>query len=78
MLLADLRAQIVNCTQKRTTELTHTGGLIDDSAGIMRTQGVHVDVIHAFDHDISCSSTRMRISSATATAGCVSFICTAA
>jgi hypothetical protein len=48
----DLRALIINCTLKRS-ELTHTGGLIDVSAGIMRKQGVHVDVIRAVDHDIA-------------------------
>ena len=49
----DLRALVVNCTLKRSPELTHTGGLIDISAGIMRKQGVQVDVIRAVDIDIA-------------------------
>jgi len=50
---ADLRALFVNCTLKRSPELSHTGGLIDISAAIMRKNGVSVDVIRAVDHDIA-------------------------
>jgi hypothetical protein len=49
----DLRALVVNCTLKRSPELTHTGGLIDLSRAIMEKQGVRVDVIRAVDHDIA-------------------------
>ncbi len=49
----DLRALFINCTLKPSPELSHTQGLIDVSAGIMRKQGVHVDVIRAVDHDIA-------------------------
>ena len=49
----DLRALFINCTLKRSPELTHTGGLIDLSVGIMRKHGVAVDVIRAVDHDIA-------------------------
>ena len=34
----DLRALFINCTLKRSPELTHTGGLIDVSRGIMQKQ----------------------------------------
>src|SRR3954454_6382101 len=49
----DLRALFINCTLKRSPELTHTGGLIDLSRGIMEKQGVSVEVIRAIDHDIA-------------------------
>ncbi|MCW4352924.1 flavodoxin family protein [Hoyosella sp. YIM 151337] len=49
----DLRALFINCTLKRSPERSHTEGLIDISAGIMRKNGVHVDVIRAADHDIA-------------------------
>ena len=49
----DLRALFVNCTLKRSPELSHTQGLIDISAEIMRRQGVMVDELRAVDHDIA-------------------------
>src|SRR5438552_12207265 len=49
----DLRALFVNCTLKRSPELSHTGGLIDVSRAIMEKQGVTVEVIRAIDHDIA-------------------------
>ncbi len=48
-----IRAMFVNCTLKQSPELSHTGGLVDISAGIMRKHGVHVDVLRAVDHDIA-------------------------
>jgi multimeric flavodoxin WrbA len=49
----DLRALFINCTLKRSPELTHTGGLIDISRSIMEKHGVSVDVVRAVDHDIA-------------------------
>jgi hypothetical protein len=49
----DLRAIFINCTLKRSPELSHTGGLIDLSRTIMEKQGVTVDVLRAVDHDIA-------------------------
>jgi multimeric flavodoxin WrbA len=49
----DLTAVFINCTLKRSPELTHTGGLIDISRSIMEKHGVGVDVIRAVDHDIA-------------------------
>ncbi len=49
----DLRALFVNCTLKRSPETSHTQGLVDASRHIMETQGVHVDVVRAVDHDIA-------------------------
>ena len=49
----DLAALYVNCTLKPSPERSHTQGLIDLSAGIMRRQGVQVATIRAVDHDIA-------------------------
>ena len=49
----DLRALVLNCTLKRSPELSHTQGLIDISAAIMRTHGVAVDTVRLVDHDIA-------------------------
>ncbi len=48
-----LRALFVNCTLKRSPEQSHTQGLIDLSAEIMRRQGVTVEEVRAVDHDIA-------------------------
>jgi multimeric flavodoxin WrbA len=49
----DLRALFVNCTLKRSPELSNTGGLIERSGEIMRRRGVTVEVLRAIDHDIA-------------------------
>ena len=49
----DLRALFINCTLKPSPEISNTQGLIEASAGIMRTHGVAVDVVRAVDHDIA-------------------------
>ena len=48
-----LRAMFLNCTLKRSPELSHTQGLVDTSAHIMRKHGVEVEVLRAVDHDIA-------------------------
>ena len=50
---SDLRALFVNCTLKRSPELSHTQGLADISMEIMRRQGVTVEVVRAVDHEIA-------------------------
>ena len=45
--LSDLRALFVNCTLKRSPEVSNTAALAANSVAIMRAQGVHVD-----DHGI--------------------------
>ena len=50
---SDLRALFINCTLKRSPELSNTQGLIDISIEIMRRQGVTVEVVRAIDHDIA-------------------------
>src|SRR5262249_53923755 len=49
----DLNALFINCTLKPSPELSHTEGLIEVSAGIMRKQGVRTETIRAVDHDIA-------------------------
>src|SRR5205814_2457857 len=49
----DLRALFINCTLKRSPELSHTQGLVDFSRSIMEKQGVTVEVLRAVDHDIA-------------------------
>ena len=49
----DLRALFINCTLKRSPEQSHTQGLVDASAHIMRSNGVQVDIVRAVDHDIA-------------------------
>ena len=48
-----LSALFFNCTLKPSPQLSHTQGLMDLSAGIMRKQGVRVESIRAIDHDIA-------------------------
>jgi len=50
---SDLRALFVNCTLKRSPEVSNTQGLAELSMEIMRRQGVAVDMIRAVDHDIA-------------------------
>ena len=50
---SDLRALYVNCTLKRSPEISNTQGLADRSISIMRRNGVAVDVVRAVDHDIA-------------------------
>ncbi|TYD00347.1 flavodoxin family protein [Arthrobacter echini] len=48
-----LRAIFLNCTLKRSPELSHTSGLIDLSAGLMRDKGVDVEVVRPIDHPVA-------------------------
>jgi len=48
-----LRAIFVNCTLKKTPEVSHTQGLIDASAALMTQHHVTCDHIRAVDHDIA-------------------------
>ena len=49
----DLRAVFVNCTLKRSPELSHTEGLMQRSMALMSVQGVTVDLIRLVDHDVA-------------------------
>ena len=48
-----LRAMYINCTLKKSPGQSHTGGLVDASAAVMRKHGVEVEIIRAVDHDIA-------------------------
>jgi multimeric flavodoxin WrbA len=48
-----LKAVFVNCTLKRSPEVSNTQGLVDASAQIMRRHGVEVETLRAVDHDIA-------------------------
>jgi multimeric flavodoxin WrbA len=48
-----LKALYINCTLKRSPEVSHTQGLVDRSVALMRNNGVGVDQIRAVDHDIA-------------------------
>jgi multimeric flavodoxin WrbA len=50
---SDLKAIYVNATLKKSPEMSHTQGLMDISAEIMRRQGVVVEMIRAVDHQIA-------------------------
>ena len=49
----DLTAMFINCTLKRSPELSHTQALADRSIALLETLGVTVDQIRAVDHDIA-------------------------
>ncbi len=48
-----LRAMFINCTLKRSPEVSNTQALVDASASIMMKHGVQVEVLRAVDHDIA-------------------------
>jgi multimeric flavodoxin WrbA len=50
---SDLSAFYINTTLKKSPEMSHTQGLMDVSAEIMRRQKVSVDMIRAVDFDIA-------------------------
>src|SRR4051794_8266889 len=50
---SDLSAFFINCTLKRSPEVSNTDGLAQVSMDIMRANGVQVDSIRAIDHDIA-------------------------
>ena len=43
----------INCTLKRSPEVSHTQGLADRSIEIMERNGVTVDAVRAVDHEIA-------------------------
>ncbi len=49
---SDLTALFINCTLKRSPQMSHTRGLMDIAIGIMETNNVTVDTLRAVDHVI--------------------------
>ena len=50
---SDLSALFINCTLKKSPEMSHTQGLADISIEIMRRNGVGAESLRAIDHDIA-------------------------
>ncbi|MEQ9448648.1 MAG: flavodoxin family protein [Rhodospirillaceae bacterium] len=50
---SDLSVLYLNCTLKKSGELSHTEGLIKLSAEIMKRNGVAYEIIRPVDHDIA-------------------------
>jgi multimeric flavodoxin WrbA len=50
---SDLRAVFLNCTLKRSPEVSNTQGLMDVSIAIMEKNGVHVDDIRVVDRALA-------------------------
>lgn len=50
---SNLKATFVNCTLKRSPRQSHTRGLIDLCAGIMKREGVQTEILRLVDHDVA-------------------------
>lgn len=50
---SDLKALFINCTLKRSPEMSHTQGLLEVSRAIMNTNRVSTEVVRAVDFDIA-------------------------
>jgi multimeric flavodoxin WrbA len=50
---SDLSALFINCTLKRSPELSNTAGLAEVAIGILDANGVKTETIRALDHDIA-------------------------
>jgi multimeric flavodoxin WrbA len=50
---SDLSAVFVNCTLKRSPEVSNTQGLMDASIRLMRRHGVAVESLRLVDHDVA-------------------------
>jgi len=50
---SDLSVLFINCTLKKSGELSHTGGLIDIAKAIMEKNKVEVEVLRAVDYEIA-------------------------
>lgn len=49
----DLNVLFLNCTLKRSPQLSHTQGLIDIASAIMEKNGAQTETIRPVDHDIA-------------------------
>jgi len=50
---SDLKALFINCSLKKSPDLSHTEGLMRISMDIMEKNGVSIEFIRAIDHDIA-------------------------
>ncbi|AEH61389.1 conserved hypothetical protein [Methanosalsum zhilinae DSM 4017] len=53
MKFNDLKALFLNCTLKRSPELSHTEGLLNKSKAIMEKNGVLVEILRPVDYQIA-------------------------
>jgi len=53
MKFKGLKAVFVNCTLKKSPEISNTRGLIDVSAGVMKSEGVDVKHIRLVDYNVA-------------------------
>jgi len=51
--MTEIKALYINCSIKYDNKTSHTQKLINRSAGILRSQGVNTETIHALDYDIA-------------------------
>ena len=50
---ADLSALFINCTLKKSPEVSNTQGLADKAIAILEANGVRTETVRALDHDIA-------------------------
>ena len=50
---SDLKAMFLNCTLKKSADMSHTQGLIDISMAIMETNGASVECLRPVDYEIA-------------------------
>lgn len=50
---SDIKALFINCTLKKSPQVSHTQGLMDVSKSIMEKNGITCENIRAVDHDIA-------------------------
>ncbi len=50
---SDLNALFLNCTLKKSPEMSHTQGLVEISKAIMEKNGVSVEVVRPVDYNIA-------------------------
>ncbi len=50
---SDLRALFINCTLKRSPEVSNTQGLADVAIAVLEANGVRTETVRALDHDLA-------------------------
>ena len=50
---SDLKALVLNCTLKRSPEISHTDGLVRIAQAIMEKNGIAVETLRPVDHEIA-------------------------
>ncbi len=50
---SNIKALFLNCTLKKSSELSHTEGLMNVSKNIMEKVGVSVELVRVVDYDVA-------------------------